>query len=105
MVVSEGRPMTGTMATVMKHIGVGKAKGEMMEFHIQLHFGQGKTTFKKKGGKKRRNKRMCFSFLPIASSKFSPLNLSTIREHYTIVIIIYQNRTVNVLQRHIKNKS
>ena len=68
--------MNGMMVTIMKQAGVGKAKREMMEFHIRLHFEQGKTTFKKRKKKKRRrNRRMCFSFLPIASSKFSPLNL------------------------------
>ena len=66
--------MNGMMVTIMKHAGVGKAKREVMEFHIRLHFEQGKTTFKKRK-KKKRNRRMCFSFLPIASSKFSPLNL------------------------------
>lgn len=54
MVVSKRRQVNGMMVTIMKHVGVGKAKGEMMEFHIQLHFGQGKTTFKKKEKKKKK---------------------------------------------------
>ena len=46
--------MNGMMVTIMKHTGVGKAKREMMEFHIRLHFEQGKTTFKKIKKKKKK---------------------------------------------------
>lgn len=46
--------MNGMMVIIMKHAGVGKAKREVMEFHIRLHFEQGKTTFKKRKKKKRK---------------------------------------------------
>lgn len=85
------------MATVMKHIGVGEAKGEMMEFHIWLHFGQGETTFKKKDKKKKKKWENVFFIFTLFFFQVFPIKFLNYRVCYTIVIIIYQNRIVNVL--------
>lgn len=61
--------MNGMMVTIMKHAGVGKAKREVMEFHIRLHFEQGKTTFKKR--KKKKEIGECvFHFYPLLLPSF-----------------------------------
>lgn len=72
-----------------------------MEFHIQLHFGRGKTTFKKKKKRKKKGENLFFIFTHYFFQIFS-IKLVNYKVHYTIVIIIYQNRTVNVLKMHIK---
>lgn len=61
--------MNGMVVTIMKHAGVGKAKREMMEFHIRLRFEQGKTTFKKR--KKKEEIGECvFHFYPLLLPSF-----------------------------------
>lgn len=71
-----------------------------MEFHIQLHFEQGKTTFKKRKKKKKKWENVIFIFTHCFFQVF-PIEFVNYRVHYIIVIIIYQNRTVKVLSRHI----
>lgn len=68
MVVSAGKnQMNGMVVTIMKH-GVGKAKREMMEFHIRLCFEQGETTFKKR--KKKEEIECVFHFYPLLLPSF-----------------------------------
>ena len=88
--------MNGMMVTITKRVGVGEAEGETMEFHIWLHFGQGETTYKKKDKKKKKGENVFFIFTLCFFQVF-PIKFVNYRVCYTIVIIIYQNRTVNVL--------
>lgn len=70
MVVSKRRQLNGMVVTVTERVGVGKAEREMTEFHIRLHFGQAKTTFKKKG-KKEEMGECVFHFYPLLLPSFS----------------------------------